>query len=87
MSIPFPSAKQIPILGMPMVVGEADCIATLTCKCKDDNTPLLIRSIQGIVICPYCKKTFAIMSVKFDRQTGQGMETLIGQFVIHSPEL
>jgi len=58
----------IPVVGVPMVAGGAQIVASVTCKCDSLNAPMVVCADQG-VICNRCKNIYAIGRAAF--QAGQ----------------
>jgi hypothetical protein len=60
----------LPIVGLPMKVGEATAMATVTCACHPSNAPMLIRGIDVGARCPACARTYAITAIVYDVRAG-----------------
>ena len=73
-----------PIVGLPMKVGEAYTLVSVTCRCRPDNPSQIIRGIDVGSKCLKCGKVYAIMAIRFDRASGQPMSCEVGK-VGHAP--
>ena len=61
---------ELPLVGQPLAVHEISIVASITCRCRPENTPMLITGLAIGAICPHCQHTYAIMTVAFDRRKG-----------------
>ena len=62
----------VPILGQPATVHQFGLVASLTCNCRPENTPLLILGVMVGTMCQHCKKTYLISAIQFDKSTDPG---------------
>ena len=62
-------AQTLPLVGLPMRVGEGQIIATVTCLCAPANPALLITSVETVVTCAACRSSYVIVRAEFNRRT------------------
>lgn len=78
MSFPFlKKPSDIPIVGQPCTFLAFMPTFLLQCNC-DGHHPLLAVGVNPTVTCPGCNRTFTVVSVSFNAQTGQ-CDVKIGQ--------
>jgi hypothetical protein len=84
MPMPMPQLE-VPIVGRPMVAHEADVWATVTCKCRPGNAPLLIRGVEALAVCRACRMGYGVIKVEFDRARGdRGLKFTVAQVRVQS---
>mgnify|MGYP001568676439 FL=1 len=64
--------SMIPLVGQPATVHQFGLVASLTCNCRPENTPLLILGVMVGTMCMHCKKTYLISAIQFDKSTDPG---------------
>ncbi len=62
--------RNVPIVGAPCAVFEAEVVVPVRCHCHDDNLPFLITSIHQAKICARCGMSYVVNEVEFDRRKG-----------------
>lgn len=78
------SAAGVPILGIPMQVGQCAITAAVRCLCEASNLPMLIRGIDEAVFCKRCGKVYAITNVHFNRALGPHAEVQVSLVGMHA---
>ena len=80
---PTNTTVNVPLVGQPLVVNEFNVLASITCRCQDANTPLLILGVGMSATCPSCWRSYLIGSLHFDRATGPTIHGTIGCVITH----
>lgn len=57
----------------PFTVFEGQVCATLMCHCRLGNTPMLITNTNLIIMCRFCKATYAIVQAEYIRPQEGGL--------------
>lgn len=68
MAIELVGHSNIPMIGDPITVheGTASAQVAITCKCKPDNPPAVLRGVDVAVICQECGNVYQIVAVQYD---------------------
>jgi hypothetical protein len=69
---PLEFASPVPIVGQAITVHGGDVTAMVTCKCRPDNAPFVIRGFDLMVVCNHCRHRYVIVAAEFDRRKGHG---------------
>ena len=56
---------------MPFTVHEAQILATITCGCRLNNPPMLMRGVDVIVVCGRCGEQYGIVRATYDRASDE----------------
>lgn len=62
--------RNLPIVGQPCAVFEAQISTIVLCNCHEDNVPFLVNGVDTIKQCPRCGEAYVIMCAEFDRRRG-----------------
>jgi hypothetical protein len=65
----------VPILGQQVKIHGAHLMVVLTCGCRADAPPLLIRGVDVRAACPACGNVYGIVRGGFDAR--QSLNTSI----------
>lgn len=92
----FPRPKQlvqrsslgfkVPIIGQAFEGHEGFAMATLTCRCKPDNVPLLITHVDVGAVCSGCGNVYGITKVEFDRRKGHARPAVTIEKIGHAEQ-
>jgi hypothetical protein len=56
----------VPLVGQALKVYSTFIFSEVTCQCKPDNQPFLIRGQDMIAICSVCKRGYQIARVAYN---------------------
>lgn len=63
-------AAPVPIVGQAFTVHEGIAMATVTCRCRPDNVPMVIPHVDVVKACTHCRHVYAITAILFNRNQG-----------------
>lgn len=69
----------IPIVGQAFKAHEGYVLATITCACRANNAPILIRGTDVAAVCSACGRTFGIIKAEYDAVRGLPLRVTIAQ--------
>jgi hypothetical protein len=70
----------VPIVGQALDVYAWTPVVSLACRCRTPSTPLLLTGLGTVVMCPHCRRLFAVTKVRFahDRPDNELQVSLVG---------
>ena len=77
--------SRIPDLGAPCEVYMGDISVVFRCKCRPENRPVLLTSVNAAVLCAGCRGVYQIVQVEFALGRTQLPRIAVG-LVGHAPE-
>lgn len=79
-----PNDANVPIIGAPIQAFEANVQVVALCKCRPDNKPFIIPTINAMCRCHHCGKTYLITSVTYNKANNTPLQATVGMAVMPS---
>jgi len=61
-----PAFPAVPLVGQPLKVHSTFIFCEVTCQCRPDNQPFLMRGQDMIAMCGSCRQAYQIAAVRYD---------------------
>ena len=70
-------------------IHDADVVVSFTCRCQPDNTPILLMTVNGEIICRRCGHAYRVLMMYYDSARGGGIDVKLGrrQLITDGPAL
>lgn len=82
--LPFRAPEGVPIIGQPGVPITCTHQVVMRCNCEGQHV-FVIEGVNGVAMCPGCRRGYQIGDIQFTRATARGMVSIKCLGVIPEP--